>query len=296
MSGIVRLPDSGNFPELVAAVHDALSNVETVDDARNVVEGLDDARKVLDAMHQYHKVASEFCVLELMAYFKLLDIYRQKSNCQEDPENYWFFGVSQAERRRLEYLNLFDESERQGLIDRCRYDGMSVTSLCSEYNRELREQRKEDERAHDAETIASFKNKALQEFNDYGRVVINTDKILSECFDQSSKYNKELAKGMLESTRDALLNNGAFGRGDGVYSKLANCKDVRDALNVRLASMMHDIMSIVAVCDEWGVGVDDNWFTFKSTNPVVNISDNYQCLLFAVLTFAKQRLIEGRAS
>lgn len=296
MSGIVRLHDSGNFPELVAAVHDALSNVETVDDARNVVEGLDDARKVLDAMHQYHKVASEFCVLELMAYFKLLDIFREDPEWNAD-EEYWFSGVTAAERHRLEYLDCFGEEERQTLIDRCRYEGMSIDSLYRECQRELREERKTRERAEDAERIASYCDRTLEHFNDHLVANISVEDALRGCHDKSSFENRQLASGVVERTRDALLKHGGFGTGNGRYVMLNDCDDVRKALKLRLTSIMHDVRSVLSICEEWGIDVDEcGNFTFKDTNPLSTMSTRNYDLLRTLLRYCKKNLIEGEAA
>ena len=264
MSNEIQLASSGTFEEFAVIVAKAVESSETVEDAANIINGFSPAKKILEAAREYKRHAGEFCALECVAYFKLLDLINEKFG---DTDIWWackYLRLSLHERHALEYLQIVDVSKRDEIVAQCRNDAVSVYTL---YRRMKADEKVSFAIIRDRELIASYADEKVKEFYRKSTVTIGIDDVLGR-LETKDDENRSLAKGAVEVARDKLLSHGAFGIGGGQYTGLFSSNDARKALEIRVASVLKDLRIIAAICKRWGIYLDERGVVAGNVAPV----------------------------
>lgn len=246
--GGVALMDEQSI-QLAAPANDAMQQaakyINSIDNAESVRKCIDDMA-ILEAYvkraREYSELAAKYIHLECDMWCKIADLCDDADLRKEvihiltRAENNILLWVRKKDAKGREQIHI--DADRGRTIKAQRRDDIACQNMCEKFN-----------------VYQDAAKRLLDEYDNHGKVALTvatfTDKI-----DGRHKIDNQTVSAYIRDTRNKLLKRGAVSGGDGSGTyfnpKNANRRDVRDAIDNRIAEVLQDIENIRMLCEECG--------------------------------------------
>ena len=261
-----------------------LAGIDTDEQAAEFLEQLKDASNAVKHLKRLQHLRRKFAILENRAYLDLyqrgFDAALRELNGSLPPACKWVLQLTEEERDRV-------------------VTGEDGT-LVSQYLKA----RKAEKQAEAREDITSYwlphiRRSIINEFKKCGSVNISSEKVLKRSYgfeDALKRLPSDEANTLLhdfvDGTKDDLLQNGAYGIGEGEYVTIKNEHALHRALEVRFKSVSRDIYSISRiVLDAEKNGIEIEPFHLDGISKTNRNLSPASCAIVAALLDADTRAV-----